>query len=156
MNPNRVDSLVDLAYGLLIFVAVILMAAVASNIGIAFGLGVLVSYTLHVVWKMSRFDPQWMSREVAESVEATVDETVAETVEETVEETVDETVAETVEETVDETVAETVEETVDETVAETVEETVDETVSETVSEEVAEVKEELSAADGEEDRPVGS
>jgi hypothetical protein len=57
MNPNRVDFLVDLAYGLLLFAAISLFVVIGNQVGIAFGLGVLLSYILHVVWKMARFDP---------------------------------------------------------------------------------------------------
>lgn len=101
MDPNRVDSLVDLAYGALIFVSVVLMAAVGNTVGIAFGLGVLVSYGLHVVWKMARYDPEWMTSEVAETVEETLAEGVTEDVAQTVEETVTEEVDE-VKERIDE------------------------------------------------------
>src|SRR6056297_2615167 len=132
MNPNRVDFLVDLAYGLLLFAAISLFVVVGNRVGVAFGLGVLLSYVLHVVWKMARFDPDWMTREVAETVEKTVDEAVEKTVDETVGETVEKTGDETVGKTVDEAVEKTVEKTVDETVGETVEKTVDETVDETV------------------------
>ncbi|EMA43841.1 hypothetical protein C449_12405 [Halococcus saccharolyticus DSM 5350] len=132
MNPSRVDTIVDLTYGLLIAVSVVLIVVAGNAIGLAFGFGVLVSYVLHVVWKMARFDPNWMTTAVKETVEETVDETVGETVEKTVDETVEKTVGETVEKTVDETVEEKVGETVEETVEKTVEETVDETVEETV------------------------
>lgn len=81
MNPRRVDAAVDLAYGILIFVAVVLIAYVGIEEGLAFGFGVLVSYAIHVVWKMSRFDPEWMTQEVEQTVEKTVEETVEQTVE---------------------------------------------------------------------------
>ena len=93
MNPSRVDSIVDLTYGLLIAVSVGLIVVAGNAIGLAFGFGVLVSYVLHVVWKMARFDPDWMTK----AVEQTVGETVEEQVEETVEQTVGETVEEQVE-----------------------------------------------------------
>ncbi|GAA0672661.1 hypothetical protein ACFQDG_16350 [Natronoarchaeum mannanilyticum] len=82
MNPRRVDAAVDLAYGALIFVAVVLIAVEGARVGVAFGFGVLVSYAIHVVWKMSRFDPEWMTQEVEQTVEKTVEETVEQTVEE--------------------------------------------------------------------------
>jgi len=84
MNPRRVDAAVDLAYGVLIFVAVVLIAYVGVEEGLAFGFGVLVSYAIHVVWKMSRFDPEWMSREVEQTVEETIEEEIG-TVQEQVE-----------------------------------------------------------------------
>ena len=162
MNPNRVDFVVDLAYGLLIFIAVVLFAVVGNQVGIAFGLGVLVSYVIHVSWKMARFDPDWMTREVTENVEETlktevdgvidrleaVNERVdrrprAEEVEKAVDQSVDR-VSEDVEQTVDEkvgAVTKDVEETV-ETVSEGVEETVEETVEEAVGESVEETVEE--------------
>ncbi|MEF8871346.1 MAG: hypothetical protein V5A41_06920, partial [Haloarculaceae archaeon] len=108
MNPNRVDSIIDLSYGLLIFAAVVLMVVVGNSTGIAFGLGVLLSYTLHVVWKMGRYDPEWMTKEVAEKVEADLSEDVTKSVEETVTEEVTETVAEDVAKNVEETVTEDV------------------------------------------------
>ena len=40
MNPNRVDSLVDLGYGLLIAVSVGLILVVGDDVGLAFGFGV--------------------------------------------------------------------------------------------------------------------
>ncbi|WP_313692245.1 hypothetical protein [Halorarum halobium] len=156
VNPSRVDSIVDLTYGLLIAVSVSLIMIAGNAIGLAFGFGVLISYIIHVVWKMSRFDPDWMTTAVKETVEETVDETVEEKVGETVEKTVDETVSETVEETVEKTVDETVSETVEETVGETVEKTVDETVEETVGETVEKtveetLEEQLAAAEKEEE-----
>ena len=108
MNPNRVDSLVDLTYGLLIAVSVGLIVVAGNAIGLAFGFGVLVSYVLHVVWKMARFDPNWMTTAVKETVEETVNETVEQTVGETVEKTVEETVGETVEKTLEEQRAATI------------------------------------------------
>jgi len=101
MEPGRVDAIVDLAYGVLIFVAVVLMIVSGSTVGIAFGLGVLVAYGVHVVWKMARFDPEWMTRAVEQSVEDVVGETVEQSVEDTVEETIEDTVEEAVEEAVD-------------------------------------------------------
>ena len=80
MNPRRVDAIIDLAYGVLIFVSVVLIVSVGTLVGVAFGLGVLISYALHVVWKMARFDPEWMTRAVQESVEETVEQTVGEQV----------------------------------------------------------------------------
>ena len=170
MNPNRVDFVVDLAYGLLIFIAVVLFAVVGNQVGIAFGLGVLVSYVIHVSWKMARFDPDWMTREVTENIEKTVKtevdavtdrlEEVNERVDrrpraEEVEKKVDQSVgkvSEDVEKTVEKKVGEvtkdvektveTVSEGVEETVEEAVEETVEETVGETVEETVGETVEE--------------
>ncbi|GAA0242100.1 hypothetical protein ACFFQF_26925 [Haladaptatus pallidirubidus] len=141
MNPNRVDSLIDLTYGLLIAVSVGLIVIAGTAVGLAFGFGVLVSYVLHVVWKMARFDPNWMTTAVKETVEETVNETVGETVDETVEETVEKTVEEQVGETVERTVDEKVGETIEETVGETVEKTVGETVEKTVEEKVGETME---------------
>lgn len=76
MNAGRVDALVDLAYGVLIFVSVVLIVSVGTAIGAAFGFGVLASYAIHVVWKMARFDPEWMTQEVTEEVTETVERTV--------------------------------------------------------------------------------
>lgn len=78
MNPSQVDALVDLTYGALIFVSIVLIAFVGTEIGAAFGFGVLVSYAVHVVWKMARFDPEWMTQEVTEEVTETVERTVEE------------------------------------------------------------------------------
>jgi hypothetical protein len=72
MDPYRIDYIIDFAYGVMIFVSVVLIISVGTEIGIAFGLGVLVSYAIHVVWKMARFDPEWMTKEVTENVEDTL------------------------------------------------------------------------------------
>ncbi|QZA88904.1 hypothetical protein K0C01_01685 [Salinarchaeum sp. IM2453] len=80
LNPHRVDIAVDFAYGVLIFIAIVLMLQVGTTAGIAFGIGVFLSYLLHVGWKMARFDPDWMTQEVAESVEETVAEEVDEVI----------------------------------------------------------------------------
>jgi sterol desaturase/sphingolipid hydroxylase (fatty acid hydroxylase superfamily) len=61
MNPNRVDSVVDLLYDLLIAVSVGLILVVGTTTGVTFGFGVLVSFVIHVAWKMARFDPEWMT-----------------------------------------------------------------------------------------------
>lgn len=71
MKPYRVDYMIDLAYGVMIFVSIVLIISIGTEVGIAFGLGVLVSYAIHVVWKMARFDPEWMTEEVTENVEET-------------------------------------------------------------------------------------
>jgi len=125
LNPVRVDAAVDLAYGALILLAIALIATVEFGIGIAFGLGVFSAYVVHVVWKMARFDPDWMT--------AVVEDAFDQTVTETVEEAVDETMADTVDETVEEAVADTVDETVTDTVADTDEEAVDKTVGQQVA-----------------------
>lgn len=124
MNPNRVDFLVDLAYGVAIAVAIGLVLLVGTEEGIAFGMGVLVSYIIHIGWKMARFDPDWMTREVAQQVEETVSTEVQTAVGDTMSQEVEE-VAEQVEETVAAEVTEKVEQTVTETVEETVKEEVE-------------------------------
>jgi preprotein translocase subunit SecF len=128
MNPIRVDFIVDLAYGLMIFVSIALILTAGTGVGVAFGLGVLVSYVIHIAWKMARFDPDWMTSEVAERVEKTVGETVSKEVEK-VEKTVGETVSKEVEKTVSDTVSKEVEKTVGDTVSKEVERTVGDTVS---------------------------
>lgn len=80
MNPARVDFAVDLAYGVSIVVAIGLILVVGTSVGIAFGLGVLVSYVIHIAWKMARFDSDWMISAVAEQVEEAVSEDVEKTV----------------------------------------------------------------------------
>ena len=114
MNPARADALVDLAYGGLIAVSIVLIATVNTNIGIAFGVGVFAAYVVHVVWKMSRFDPEWMTRTVEEAVEEQIEATMGETVEDTVEQTVEATMEESVEESMEETVERTVSDRLDE------------------------------------------
>jgi len=109
LNPARVDAAVDLAYGALILLAIALIAAVECGIGIAFGLGVFSAYVVHVVWKMARFDPDWMTAVVEEAFDQTVTETVEDAVDESMVDTVEETVAETIEDAVDETVGQEVE-----------------------------------------------
>ncbi|WP_226038768.1 hypothetical protein [Natrinema sp. DC36] len=88
MNSRQVDAVIDLLYGVLIFVSILLIVTVGSEIGLAFGFGVLVSYAVHVVWKMARFDPDWMTTAVEEAVDQTVGETVEEAVGQSVEEQV--------------------------------------------------------------------
>ena len=158
LNPIRVDAIVDLAYGALIALSIVLIATLDTNVGIAFGVGVFASYVVHVVWKMARFDPDWMTKAVEETVEQTVGETVEkqvdevqEQVEQTVGETVEQTVGETVEQTVGETVEKQVEE-VQEQVEQTVGETVEETVGETVEKQVEEVQAQVEAVDERVDR----
>ena len=69
VSPARVDALTDLAYGALIILSIVLIATLpVFNVAIAFGIGVFASYVIHVVWKMARFDPDWMTREVADQV----------------------------------------------------------------------------------------
>ena len=103
MNPARVDAIIDLAYGALILLAIALIATLDIRIGLTFGLGVFSSYVLHVVWKMARFDADWMTRTVEETVDETVGQQVEETVEQTVGEQLDEVQAqvETVDERID-------------------------------------------------------
>ena len=78
LNPIRVDAIVDLAYGALIVLAIVLIATFEFGIGIAFGLGVFSAYVVHVVWKMARFDPDWMTQSVEETVSETVKKQVQE------------------------------------------------------------------------------
>ena len=74
LNPARVDAAVDLAYGGLIVLAIVLIVTLEFGIGLGFGLGVFSGYVVHVVWKMARFDPDWMTRTVEEKIGETVDE----------------------------------------------------------------------------------
>lgn len=91
LDPVRVDAAVDVGYGLLILVAIVLIATLEFGIGIAFALGVFSAYLLHVTWKMARFDPDWMTSAVQETVEETVEQQI-EPVQEQLE-TVDERIA---------------------------------------------------------------
>jgi divalent metal cation (Fe/Co/Zn/Cd) transporter len=156
MNPNRVDTIVDFTYGVLIFVAIALILTVGTAVGVAFGLGVLVAYTIHVGWKMARFDPQWMTEEATKTLTEEVDEAMAriEDVNDRVdrrprEDEVEETVNEEVDERVEDTVSEEVDERVEETVAEEVSERVEETVSKEVEEKTGEQTDEGKQNDGE-------
>lgn len=106
VNPARADAAVDLAYGALIVLSVVLIAVLDTNVGIAFGVGVFASYVIHVVWKMARFDPDWMTTTVQETVEETVGDTVETKVGDTVETKVGETVEEAVERSVEEQLGE--------------------------------------------------
>lgn len=56
---------------MLILAAVVLMVVVGTRVGVAFGIGVFLAYATHVVWKMARYDPEWMTREIAQQVEST-------------------------------------------------------------------------------------
>jgi len=108
LNPARVDAAVDLAYGALILVAIALIATVEFGIGIAFGVGVFSAYVLHVVWKMARFDPDWMTKAVDDSVERAIDEQVGEQVADSMERAVNGTVEQVVDERVTKQVDETI------------------------------------------------
>lgn len=119
MKPARVDFAVDLAYGGAIAIAIGLILVVETDVGIAFGLGVLISYLIHIGWKMARFNPDWMTTEVVEQVEDTVSEEIEKTVGDTVSSEVDQ-VAERVEKTVSEEVTQELEKTVSEQVGEEV------------------------------------
>jgi hypothetical protein len=61
MNAGRADSLVGLVYGTLLLVAGVVMVAATGKTGVAFGLGVLLSFGIHLVWRLARFDPSWMT-----------------------------------------------------------------------------------------------
>lgn len=124
MNPNRVDFFIDAAYGLLIFISIVLIVSLGTAIGIAFGLGALISYIIHVGWKMARFDPEWMTKEVTENIEETLTEEVTESV--------SEKVTEEVSEDVEEKVAQEVTESVEEKVAQEVTKNVQEALSEEI------------------------
>ena len=56
---------------MLILAAVVLMVVVGTRVGVAFGIGVFLAYATHVVWKMARYDPEGMTREIAKQVEST-------------------------------------------------------------------------------------
>ena len=142
MNPSRVDFIIDLAYGVLLFLAIVLIVTAGTGIGIAFGLGALVAYIIHVGWKMARFDPEWMSKEVTENIEETLTEEVTETVGEKVTEEVTESVEETVTEEVTEEVTESVEENVTQEVSENVERALSEEIG-TIIDQLEEVNERI-------------
>ena len=152
MNPNRVDFLIDLSYGVVLFLSIVLILTVGTSVGIAFGLGALVSYVIHVVWKMARFDPEWMTEKVTESIEETLTEEVTESVGEQVTEEVTETVREQVTEEVSESVEERVAKEVTESVGEQVTQEVTENVEETLSEEIESIVEQLRAVNERIDR----
>lgn len=160
MNPSRVDFMVDMAYGLLLLVAIVLIATGSTGIGIAFGLGALVSYAVHVAWKMARFDPDWMTKEVTENIEESlteevsenVGEKVTEEVTESVEEKVTEEVTESVGEKVTQEVTESVEEKVAEEVTQEVTQEVTENVEQTLSEEIDTIVDQLEAVNQRIDR----
>ena len=100
LNPARVDAAIDLAYGALILVAIALIATVEFGIGIAFAVGVFSAYVLHIVWKMARFDPDWMTSVVEDAVDDAVGDSVERAVEDSMDQSVDERVAAQVDETV--------------------------------------------------------
>jgi len=150
LNPARVDAAVDLAYGGLILLAIVLIATVEFGIGIAFGVGVFSAYVLHVVWKMARFDPDWMTSvvedAVSDSVERTVDDTVEQAVEDSMEQAVDDTVEQAVEDSMEQTMDDTVEQVVDERVATQVDETIGDQLD-TVQAQVEAVDDRLDSAE---------
>ncbi|MBX0288296.1 hypothetical protein EGH22_18350 [Halomicroarcula sp. F28] len=112
VSPVRVDAAVDLAYGALILLAIVLIATVEFGIGIAFGVGVFSAYVLHVVWKMARFDPDWMRSAVEDAVDDSVERVMDEQVGEQVEDSMEQVVDGTVEQVVDERVGQQVDETI--------------------------------------------
>lgn len=105
MTPHRVDFLIDVAYGLLIFVSILLIVVIQTSVGIAFGVGVLVSYIIHVAWKMARFDPEWMTEQIEETITQEVTETVGERVSKEVTRDVEEKVTQEVRASVAETLS---------------------------------------------------
>lgn len=124
MTFDKIDIYVDLTYGVLIASGMVAMIFLNNYLAaVAYGFGVLLSYCVHIGWRMARFDPD-VAEQIEERVEETVEDTVQQTVEENVEETVEETVEKSVEESVDE-----MQEQVEETVEETVEDTVDNVVN---------------------------
>lgn len=144
MDGYRTDAFADIGYGGLFVVAIGLMVVVGIQTGITFGLGAFLAYAIHVGWKMSRLDPQWMTTEAVEAVEEAVTEKVTQEVSESVEKQVGETVAESMDKEMSGTVMKSVEkkvtESVDKTVAETDEETVSNEVTQ-IAEKVDEVNE---------------
>jgi len=112
VSPARVDAAVDLAYGALILLAILLIATVEFGIGIAFGVGVFSAYVLHVVWKMARFDPDWMTEAVEDALDDSVERVMDEQVGDQVEDSMERAVDDTVEQVVDERVVQQVEETI--------------------------------------------
>ncbi len=80
LDPVRVDFAIDLAYGALILLAIVLIATLDFGVGIAYGVGAFAGYLLHVIWKMARFDPEWMTAEVEARVAETVEERMEEAV----------------------------------------------------------------------------
>lgn len=133
MDGYRTDAFADIGYGILFLVAIGLMVVVGIRTGITFGLGVFLAYAIHVGWKMSRLDPQWMTAQVAEAVEETVAKKVTQDVTKSVENQIGETVAESMDKDVSETVAKSVEKEVTESVERTIAKTVEESVSNEVS-----------------------
>jgi len=109
VNPSRIDSVVDLAYGGLILLSVVLIVTHGTAVGIAFGLGVLVASVVHVGWRMARFDPAWMTEAVTENIEETITEEVTETVGDEVTDEGTENVAVEVTESVEESLTEEIE-----------------------------------------------
>ena len=145
LNPARVDAAVDLAYGGLILLAIALIATVEFGIGIAFAVGVFSAYVLHVVWKMARFDPDWMTSVVEDAVDEAVGDSVEQAVEDSMEQTVDDTVEQAVEDSMEQTVDDTVEQVVDERVATQVDETIGDQLD-TVQAQVEAVDDRLDSA----------
>ena len=97
VDPRHVDAIIDIAYGALILLAIILIATLEFGIGIAFGLGVFSAYILHVIWKMGHFNSQFIVQAAEDSVSETIEKQVSE-VQSHVEDVIDETVEEELEE----------------------------------------------------------
>jgi len=112
LNPARVDAAIDLAYGGLILLAIVLIATVEFGIGIAFAVGVFSAYLLHVIWKMARFDPDWMTSVIEDAVDDSMEQVVEDTMEQAVEDTMERAVDDSVTAAVDDRVATQVDETI--------------------------------------------
>jgi len=120
LNPARVDAAIDLAYGGLILLAIVLIATVEFGIGIAFAVGVFSAYLLHVIWKMARFDPDWMTSVIEDAVDDSMEQVVEDTMEQAVEDTMEQAVEDTMERAMDDSVTAAVDDRVATQVDETI------------------------------------
>lgn len=84
---SKVDMYVDLTYGALLLIGSGSIVFFNSNLpAVTFGVGVLLSYAVHVGFRMARFDPETETR-IEETVGDVVEDGVSD-IEETVEDRV--------------------------------------------------------------------
>lgn len=66
MKPHAIDLLTDVMYGMLLVVSLLFLYYGNPVMGGAFGTGALLSWGLHLFWKMARYDPNWMKKAIKE------------------------------------------------------------------------------------------
>lgn len=144
MKPHVVDFLTDVSYGLLLLAALV-MALVGEgyrDLGIAFGLGALAAWGLHLFWKMGRYDPEWMQRTVQEELDESVEDQVQDRVQAELDDSVEDRVQAELDEEVADQVSEAVEEELEESEIGPVPDDVEDEIKHSVEDQLADHVEE--------------